>query len=727
MSGETDLPAIEHDESARLWVLHTPSSSYAVSCPQDIRVHSQRVADPLLHVYWGQRITLADAVDIDRLRRKRRPGRGWESPLDGAEEYPVDGGVRFGRPALAARYPGRVRSVQLRLAGWHVHRNGGAQELTVRLTDEAFGLALTLGYRVRDDVDVIERWAVATNESDDPIDLDRIDSAAWTLPDLGDYRLSHLTGRWAAETQLQTDRLPIGETVLTSGRRGASSPHANPWFALDDGTATEERGRVYTGALAWSGSWRMVAQRLPSGAVQVVGGAGHENFGPYRLAPGEQLTTPAFAALFHDGGFGGASRAWHDYQLRHVIPHADRWRPVLYNSWEATGFDVNEDNQRALAAKAAQLGVELFVVDDGWFGARTSAHAGLGDWWVNRDRFPNGLTPLIDEVRRLGMDFGLWVEPEMVNPDSDTYRAHPDWVYHFPDRARSQMRNQLVLNLARTDVADWVYERLDTLLSDHDIRYLKWDMNRAFTEAGWPAEADNPDRLWFDHVRNLYSIIDRLRAAHPLVAIESCASGGGRVDLGILARTDEVWASDNTDAADRLVIQHGFSQLYPARVMSAWVTDVPNFLDRRAVGLRYRFHVAMAGVLGVGGDLSTWSDDEMAEAAGLIADYQRVRHVVQGGRQYRLRPPQEGLSAVQYVSVDASESVVLAFLDAQRFGQPVPVLRLAGLDETARYAVEGAGTAAGGTLSGAVLCQHGLPLTLRGDHASVMVTLRWVA
>src|SRR6202050_3123419 len=312
-------------------------------------------------------------------------------------------------------------------------------------------------------------------------------------------------------------------------------------------------------------------------------------------------------------------------------------RPVLYNSWEATGFAVSEDGQARLAELAAQIGVECFVVDDGWFAGRNNDRAGLGDWTPDPMKFPRGLTPLIERVKALGMGVGLWVEPEMVNPDSDLYRAHPDWVYHFANRARTQRRNQLVLNLARPDVADWVFRTLDGLLSANDIGFVKWDMNRPFAEPGWPEQAGrNPERIWTEHVRNLYAILDGLRAAHPGTDFESCSGGGGRVDLGILGRVQQVWTSDNTDAWDRVAIQEGFTQVYPAQVMAAWVTDSPNFLTGRRLPLSFRFHVATAGALGIGGDLLRWDPAELAEAARLVAVYKEIRPVIPAGGLLRV-------------------------------------------------------------------------------------------
>lgn len=391
---------------------------------------------------------------------------------------------------------------------------------------------------------------------------------------------------------------------------------------------------------------------------------------------------------------------------------------MLYNSWEATQFDISEEQQETLAQRAAAVGVELFVVDDGWFGKRTSDRAGLGDWTPNPDRFPAGLKPLADRVHALGMQFGIWVEPEMVNADSDLYRAHPDWVQYQEGRNRTEFRNQLVLNLAREDVQEYLWEQLDGLLSSAPIDYVKWDFNRCFTDAGWPGDA-YPQRLWVDHVRALYALFDRLRAAHPGVAFESCSGGGGRIDLGIMSRTDQVWTSDNTDPLDRLAIQHGFSQIHPARVMAAWVTDSPNTqLNNRVSSLRFRFVSAMAGVLGVGGDLSEWTEEELAEAREWVDLYKEIRPLVQHGDLHRLRPPKGGLSAVQYVRGD--ETVVLALLQAQHYGEPLPALRLRGLDPTASYEC----LETGEVHRGAVLLHHGLRTGLRGDLDATVLRLR---
>ncbi|MGP9017279.1 alpha-galactosidase [Streptomyces sp. BR1] len=695
---------IETGDNGRLWLLSGRTSGYALHLTD----HAE-----LLHLHWGPRLTLADA---EALSAEPLPSPWpFESPLDGREEYTVEGGPRFVRPALS------IRTREVRGTEWTFARSTvDGDELRLRFTDAVHRLGLTLSYRMRDDSDVIERWATVAHEGaagDPDLELLRADAAVWTLPPRDGRRVSQLHGRWAAESRLVRSELTPGERVLGS-RRGHTGHQHLPWVALDEGAATEESGEVYTCALGWSGSWRIAVQHLPDGRVQINGGAGYDDSGLLLLAPGDSYTTPVFAGLWSAGGFGGASREWHAWQLARVIPDAERVRPVLFNSWEATGFAISEPQQRALAQRAAAMGVELFVVDDGWFGARTGEAAGLGDWTPNPDRFPGGLKPLADEVHALGMRFGIWVEPEMVNPDSDLYRAHPEWVQHQVGRRRTEFRNQLVLNLARPDVREHLWEQLDALLSSAPIDYVKWDFNRCFTDAGWPGET-YPQKLWIEHVHALYALLDRLRAAHPDVAFESCSGGGGRIDLGILSRTDQVWTSDNTDPLDRLAIQDGFSQLHPARVMAAWVTDSPNTqLNGRISSLRFRFVSAMAGVLGIGGDLTRWSEAELAEARGWVELYKEIRPVVQLGAQYRLRPPRGGLSAVQYIHGD--DTVVLAYLQAQHHGERPPSVRLRGLDPAAVYRCLDTGA----VHRGALLLHRGLDTGLRGDLDAAVFRLR---
>ena len=704
---------IIYDASNRCWILQMEASTYCIGLSED--------ASSLQHIYWGPRIAAAAAGEI-----AHTPGPllvPFESQAGmSREEYAPWGGMRFSEPSLKVEYAGGTRVIEWVFEEHGVDRSGEGQTLWLRFRDRTYPLKVTLYYRIYDDHDVIERWVRLENSGGSgPVIIEQALSADWRLPRRERYRLTYLYGRWGKETQVAEAVLGPGKVVLES-RRGATSHQFNPWVALDpEASATEESGEVWSAALAWSGSWKIVVERTPYGEVHCAGGVNDFDF-RYRLDERTQLDLPAFVGLYSNQGFSGVSRGWHAYEREQVLPETpDAVRPILYNSWEATGFAVNERNQMELAEKAAELGIEVFVVDDGWFGARDNDYMGLGDWTVNPEKFPRGLNPLIARVNALGMRFGLWVEPEMVNTDSDLYRTHPDWVYHFRQRSRTEGRNQLVLNLARDDVREWMFATFDRLLSEHHIEFVKWDMNRSFSEPGWPDEADrNPERVWLDHVRNLYWVIDELRRRHPHVAFESCAGGGGRVDLGILSRVEQVWPSDNTDALDRLRIQEGFSYPYAPRVMMCWVTDCPNFLTKRTVPLSYRFHVAMSGALGIGGDLSRWTPRELEEARGFIATYKRVRPTIQNGLLYRLLSPRAGsVAASQYVARDGSEVVVFAWGHSQQFGETKVSLPLRGLEEEAHYA----DAMSGATYSGAYLAHQGLPVNLVGDYDSRMVHL----
>ncbi|MFI5530128.1 alpha-galactosidase [Kitasatospora sp. NPDC051853] len=718
--------AVSFDPAAGLAVLTTPTTRYAVRIGTD---GSPR------HLYWGP----AEGFSADLPLPVSPADSSFEADA-AADELAPQTGARFGPAGLQVRFADGVQGAQWHFAGHTLTDD----ELRLRLTDRHYPLAAELCYRVRPGSDVIERWTelthtgtpapVDTSPADTapasasasaatgPITVTRLDSASWTAPPLADYRLSHLVGGWNSEFQLQRDRLPVAETVLTS-RRGLTGHHAAPWLALDDGTATEEYGEVWSTALAWSGSWRITVHRDPVGRTTWTGGFGHEGLS-WTLRPGETLHSPVFAGLHSTGGFGGASRAWHAHVRAHVLPTPDRDLPVLYNSWEATGFEVEEKGQFRLAELAARLGAELFVLDDGWFGSRTDDRSGLGDWTPRPAAFPHGLRPLSDHVRGLGMEFGLWVEPEMVNTDSDLYRAHPDWVLHSPTREATELRHQLVLDLSRPEVEAWVHRTLDGLVTEHGVDWFKWDANRPFTEAGrvgtpGPAPALDPDRLWIEHTRAVHRIMDRLRADRPGLRIEACAGGGGRVDLAVLARTDQAWTSDNTDPVDRITIQHGFSQLLPARAMAAWVTDSPNVTTGRTTPLRFRFHVAMAGALGLGGDLTRWTDAELAEAAGLVTQYKEIRALVQHGHQYRLTGP-GGLSAVHHTSPDGRDHALLAWRPNARFGHRPAPLPLPALAPDARYRDLDTGQ----VHHGSTLRRHGLDLRLPdGDHASRLTRL----
>lgn len=677
----------------------------------------------LQQLYWGGRLAASDRVPA------ATPMREWAS-FDSSysntpQEYAGWGAGLFVEPALKVTFADGNRDLVLHYQSYEKTESG----LDVVLKDIKRDLFVTLHYSIDPDSGILARTATILNRGSDPVTIEQAAAAAWAFPP-AHYTLNYLTGRWAGEWTLTQETLHPGARVLES-RRGSTSHQTNPWFAIQAGAADEDRGEVWFGALAWSGSWRMTVEQDQLDSVRVTGGFNPFDFG-YVLHPGESLETPVFYGGYSAHGLGDASRLLHHFENEQVLPrrvgngpHATpKPRPVIYNSWEATEMNVNEAGQIALAEKAQALGVDRFVMDDGWFGQRKNDHAGLGDWYVNPEKFPHGLKPLIDKVHSLGMDFGLWVEPEMVNPDSDLYRKHPEWVLNFPGRPRSEGRNQLVLNLARPDVKDYVLSFLDKLLTENDIAFLKWDYNRNWSEPGWdqlpPAEQK---KVYIAFTRNLYSILDELKRRHPKVELESCSGGGGRVDLGILKYADEVWPSDNTDPFDRLTQQDGFTYAYTPQVMMAWVTDSPHWLNNRTTSLSYRMLSSMQGSLGIGANITKWNDEEMATARRLIASYHEVQPTIVQGDLYRLISPRDGseFSATQSVNRDKSQSVFFVFIHSTQEGRLFPRLKLKGIDPAAQYALTPIeGKAKKGTpevASGAWWMNHGIDMddNFRGD------------
>ena len=719
-------PAIRSVADQKQWILSAGETSYALG------VNEQGM---LQNLYWGTRLSPDAALPPAHSFAERA---SFDPPAQTTPfEYPAWGAGLYAEPALKVDSPNGDRSLIL---VFDSAKTPAANQLEVTLKDTVQTIRVHLFYQLYPE-GVLARWSRIENVGKAPFTVEQVASATWNLPHATDYTLSTLTGQWGGEWQLHTEPLRTGAEVLES-RRGSTGHQANPWFAIGrEGMTTEIAGPVWFGELGWSGSWRMTVEHTAQENVRITAGYNPFDFA-LTLAPGASRETPPFYAGYTTHGQGEASRILHRFQLAEILPtHPNpKPRPVIYNSWEATEFNVSEAGQIALADKAAKLGVERFVIDDGWFGQRKDDHAGLGDWYVNKTKFPNGLKPVIDHVHSLGMSFGLWVEPEMVNPDSDLYRKHPDWAMHFPDRQRSEARNQLLLNLARPDVRDYTFNWLDKLVTENDISFLKWDYNRNWSEPGWPTapgqspahpDATQQKEIYVQYIDNFYSILRELRAKHPNLEIESCSGGGGRVDLGVLRYTDEVWPSDNTDALDRLSIQDGYTHAYTPETMAAWVTDVPNFLDRRNIPLQFRFLVAMQGALGIGNNLNKWTADEMTEATRLTAFYKTVRTTVQHGDLYRLVAPEHNATAaVEYVAADGSQAVLFDYLHSQQYGLPQTAILLQGLDPNATYRIHplDAGKYTGpDTVSGSVLMGMGIALHLRGDYDSTALLIERVA
>lgn len=608
-----------------------------------------------------------------------------------AVEYATDGQRPFLGADLSA---GHVR--------WQFVEASTDDGLRAMFADPLTGLRAVQCYRFAPGTDVIERWVSLHNDGPAPIPVSTLDSAAFSVPTPNGAHLGYLCGQWSQEFTWTSLDLPRGRFEIGS-TQGVTGHQFAPYLCVGNGDGT------WGVQLAWTGSWRMSAEADAAGVTRVRAGRSLVD-GPLTLAPGGTLTTPVAAGAYSGEGVDGLARVWHAYERQRS---RDRTRPVIYNSWEATSFDVTAAGQLALADLAADLGVETFVVDDGWFTGRGDDHGGLGDWTPDPAKFPDGFGAFVEAVRAKGLGFGLWVEPEMVNPASALYAEHPEWVYRVDGRPQTRIRNQYLLDLGRPDVVEFVTATLERLLSDHPIDYLKWDFNRPRTESAAP-DADGR------HVGNLYRVLDRLRANFPHVTVEGCAAGGARVDLAMAARTDVLWPSDNTAPMDRLRVQHGFLAAYAPHLMSSWVTDAAGMFDARPRSLDFRFALACAGVLGIGADITRWSAADRETARKWIARYKSVRDVITRGTVYRIGSPDQARCAVQYTL--GPRTVVLAWntgaLDGLGLvpGRDVR-LPLRGLRPDARY------RCAAVVHSGAHLTAVGLPVRWTGARDAEMLVV----
>lgn len=554
------------------------------------------------------------------------------------------------------------------------------------------------------------------NNSDNSIYFEKLFSAKFNLPSKSPYTFKNTNGAWGGEN-IETKTVLEGGTFVSESRKGTSGHNQSPYFIAHQ-NADEKNGDVYFAILAYSGNFKVKAERDLFKTTRIIIGMSDFDF-RFELKAYEQFDAPK-VFCGHTQGFGDMSRQMNKFAINNVLPKTfnDKALPVLYNSWEATEFDVNSKNQTALAEIAAKIGVELFVMDDGWFGKRHNDKAGLGDWFINNEKFPNGLDELISKVNDLGMDFGIWVEPEMVNRDSDLYRAHPDWAYHFDKRYSCELRNQLVLNMTRADVQEYIFNCLNDLLSNHRIKYVKWDMNRPFSEVG-AENLDCPQMLWYLHTKAVYDIVDRLKALHPDTAFESCASSGGRADYGALMHYDQVWTSDNTDGIDRMVIQKGYSLLRPIKTMRAWVTDIAGI--NKPCSLDFRFNIAMQGALGLGGDLTEYSEEDIEISKKNVALYKEIRELVQFGNLYRLMDiDKDEILFNQYVNDEKTKSVAFIAANGTRFYKKSVPMRFDELDDAKRYTL----TMNSETYekSGAYLMNVGIDAEVRGvDYNRIII------
>jgi alpha-galactosidase len=561
-----------------------------------------------------------------------------------------------------------------------VDASQSSETLELTFVDPLTSLRVLLHYRMPTGLDVVERWVSIHNDGAAELTLHQYDSAAFVIPTSNGAAIRYLWGEWNSEFQQSTITLPRGRFTIDS-RQGITGHSYSPFLSVAD--AEDQTGTTWGVQLAWSGSWQLSAEVDTTGQTRIQAGRVPSTLG-LSLAPGSSWVSPVAVGACSSEGPDGLARAFHAYQRSLAGERLELERRVVYNSWFATEFDVRADHQLELARRAVRAGVETFVVDDGWFTGRVNDTVGLGDWEVDPSAFPGGLGAFITDLKELGLDFGLWVEPESVSPGSELAAKHPEWILQTEGREPLLVRNQLLLDLSRDDVAGWIWETLDRLLSSYEISYLKWDANRSRLDAGDLRGRDLDGGV----VANLYRILDRLRADHPDVFVEGCAGGGARVDLGMAARVDTLWPSDNTAPLDRLRIQRGFLSGYAPHLMSSWVTDAAGTHDGRERSLDFRFHVAMSGGLGLGADISKWSDEQLATAAGHVTQYREIRDVVAHGNVYWLATgPTVGL---QYVGVERSVVFLWDTGDVSVRGT-LPTrprrVRLAGLDPRRNYRV----------------------------------------
>ena len=572
------------------------------------------------------------------------------------------------------------------LPALYLNQEDEAETLEIVLWDKRSQTRLLLSYTIFRDYSVITRQARFEQEGDSPIILNRALSMNLDLPDR-EYDWLHLDGSWGRERYVVESPLQNGCQSIYS-LKGSSSAEYNPFLALKRPTADEHQGEVLGFSLVYSGNFLAQVDVNAFDKVRVSLGIHPERFS-WKLGKGDKFQTPEVVMVYSDSGLNGMSQTFHKVFQKHLVRGywRDRERPILLNNWEAMSFDFDEEKILALAKQAANVGVEFFVLDDGWFGQRNHEHAGLGDWVTNLEKLPHGLTGIIQQIHQLGMGFGLWIEPEMVNKDSNLFREHPDWILHHPNHSQSHGRYQYTLDLSREEVYQNIYQQLYRLLSNHKIDYIKWDMNRYMTEVfSLIRSADQQNETFHRYILNIYRLYEQLTKAFPKVLFESCSSGGGRFDPGMLYYAPQTWTSDNTDAIERLKIQYGTSMVYPLNSMGCHISASPNQQMGRLTPMETRANVAFFGSFGYELDLSELNTEEHKAIKEQIAFYKRYRSVFQFGTFTRLLTPYEkDLSAWQVVSEDEETIIVGQYRRLAKANIGYQRLRLKGLQADAYY------------------------------------------
>lgn len=726
---------ITYERERGIWKLDTPHTSYIIG-----------IADKqyIGHVYYGARIR--DCGDCGWMRTGEAPfvpsenRRETCSFLDSFPfEYPGNGVGDFRESAVAVRDAGGNTAVQPLYTGYRIYAGkpsipglpatfGGedvCETLELYARDEVLGLAFTLLYTVFSDVDVITRSVRITNEGRQPIDLTKVLTVSLDM-DAEDYRMLTLHGSWGRERRMEYREIGYGKQSAGSVR-GESSHQEHPFLALVERGATQERGTVYGFHFVYSGNFLAQVEKSQFDSLRVQLGIHPQEF-CWKLLRGETFYAPEAVLTCTQQGLGGMSRTLHDLYRKHLIrsPYRNKKRPILINNWEATYFDFNTEKLLAIAREAKRCGIEMLVMDDGWFGRRNDDNTSLGDWQVNEEKLPGGLKRLVDAVNEIGLLFGIWFEPEMISPDSELYRSHPDWAIALPGREPCRARNQYVLDLSRPEVTEYVYEAVASVLRSANIAYVKWDMNRQLTDLGSAFLAkDRQGELMHRYVLAVYALQERLLAEFPDLLLENCSGGGARFDPGMLYYSPQIWCSDDTDAIERLAIQEGTALLYPLSAMGAHVSDCPNHTVGRTTPFATRGHVALAGTFGYELDITAIDEEERAMIPEQVALYHRYNDLVREGDYYRIASYRENHSHDCYavVAKDRSEALVTYVQVLNRANCRSRRIRIPGLAPEKRYRIEGQEAVYyGDTLQNAGIFAP----VLRGDFRSALIYIREV-
>ncbi|MBC1436368.1 alpha-galactosidase [Listeria rocourtiae] len=720
---------ISYDEAQRVFHLRGKDVSYVLGVVRD---------GYLAHLYYGKGLReFAGSNGLTFIKRDFSPSVsiGDETfSLDSLpQEYPQYGNTDFRKPAYQVkgmdgttisdlRYEShRIFAGKMKLDGLpasYVEQDSDADTLEITMADAVLGLRVILQYTVFGADNVITRSARLVNDGQDSLQILKAASACIDFKD-SNYDLLTLPGAWGNERQVERARLRHGMQSVDS-LRGASSHQQNPFVALLEKQTTEESGEAYGFNLVYSSNFEASVEVDQFATTRVILGIHSFNF-DWKLESGATFQTPEVVMVYSDAGLGEMSRQYHRFYQKHLLRgvYRDKTRPILVNNWEATYFDFTEEKILDIAKVGSKLGMELLVLDDGWFGKRNSDKSSLGDWFVNDEKLPNGLRNLAKNVNDLGMKFGLWFEPEMVSVDSDLYRAHPDWCIHVPKRAKSESRNQLVLDFSREDVCTEITRRMAAILEEVPISYVKWDMNRHLSEVGSAHfTSERQQEIAHRHILGVYGVMDAITTQFPDILFESCSGGGGRFDPGMLYYMPQTWTSDNTDAVSRLKIQYGTSLVYPIIAMGSHVSSAPNHQVGRFTSLEMRGNVAMSGNLGYELDLTTLTEAEQEIVRHQIEMYKEIRELIQFGDFYRLKSPFEGNeTAWMFVDEAKTESCVFYFQVLATPARPLQFVKLAGLNAAAQYKLRGTEQVFGGD----ELMYAGMkvPTTLIGDFQTV--------